>query len=91
MPNATPPGLPALPDAPGNPVHGKLRPAVVPGFWVLPHEPVCPQCGTFDVSTDEVDTGDGIEETAYICENPDCGCAWPLACVIEWSTRDARP
>jgi hypothetical protein len=42
------------------------------------------------VSVDEVDTGDGIEETAYICENPDCGCAWPLACICEWSTRDAR-
>jgi hypothetical protein len=52
---------------------------------VLPHEPVCPECGSFDVITDEVDTGDGIAETAYICEP--CGCAWPLACVCEWGTR----
>lgn len=86
MPHATRPA----PPAPGNPVHAVPRPATVPGFWVVPHEPICPQCGSFDVITDEVDTGDGIEETAYICENPVCGCAWPLACVVEWSIRDAR-
>lgn len=77
--------------AAGNPVHAKPRPAARPGFRLVPHEPVCPDCGSFDVSVDEVDTGDGIAETAYICENPDCGCAWPLACICEWSTRDARP
>ncbi len=76
----------ARPAAPGpvagDPVHGAPRPGARPGFWVVPHEPVCPQCGSFDVITDEVDTGDGIDETAYICEP--CGCAWPVACVSEW-------
>jgi hypothetical protein len=74
--------------ATGNPVHGPSRPGARPGLRVLPHEPVCPDCGSFDVITDEVDTGDGIEETAYICEDPDCGCAWPLACICDWGTRD---
>ena len=81
---------PAIPASPGNPVHGTPYRDARPGFWVIPHEPVCPWCGSFDVITDEVDTGDGITETAWICENPACGCAWPLACVSEWSTRDAR-
>lgn len=76
--------------AAGNPVHGPSYPAARPGLRVLPHEPVCPQCGSPDVSVGEVDTGDGIEETAYVCDNPDCGCAWPLACVCEWSTSHAR-
>jgi hypothetical protein len=64
------------------------RPAARPGHWVISHEPVCPECGSFDVTTEDVDTGDGLTETAWICEA--CGCAWPLACVCEWSTRDAR-
>ena len=58
------------------------RPAARPGHWVIPHEPVCPDCGSFDVITEDVDTGGGLTETAYICER--CGCAWPLACVAEW-------
>jgi hypothetical protein len=70
--------------ATGAPIHGQARPGVRPGFWVVPHEPVCPLCGSFDVSEEKVDTGDGIEEMAYICDNPGCGCAWPLACVVEW-------
>lgn len=76
MPNSTP--------ATGNPVHSRpARPAVRPSGWfVHPHEPICPDCGSFDVTTDDVDTGDGITETAYICES--CGAAWPLACVTEW-------
>jgi hypothetical protein len=69
--------------ATGNPVHAKPR-TVHLGHVVHPHEPICPQpdCGSFDVITDEVDTGDGITETAYICEA--CGAAWPLACIVEW-------
>lgn len=73
--------------ATGTPVHGTARPGARPGFWVIPHEPVCPQCGSFDVEQDEVDTGDGIEETAWICTNPECGCAWPVACVVEWEAN----
>lgn len=71
--------------ATGNPVHGASRPAARPGFRVISHEPVCPECGSFEVSVDEVSLGDGIDETAYVCEA--CGCAWPLACVCEWSVR----
>jgi hypothetical protein len=68
-----------------NPVHGTARCAARPGHWVIPHEPICPDCGLFDVAEEEVDTGDGIDETAYICE--DCGCAWPMACVVEWEAN----
>ncbi len=65
-----------------NPVHGTARRGARRGHWVIEHEPVCPDCSSLNVITDQVDTGDGIEETAYICD--DCGCAWPLACVFEW-------
>jgi hypothetical protein len=50
---------------------------------VVPHAPVCPECGSDEIITDPVDLGDGIAEIAYICEL--CGAAWPLACVCEWS------
>lgn len=80
MPTVARPASAGIPD--GDPVHGPARPSVWPGSWVVPHEPVCPQCGSLDVITDEVPLGDGFEETAYICEP--CGCAWPLACVVEW-------
>ena len=53
-------------------------------FRVIYHEPICPECGSFDIDTDQVDTGDGISETAHICGA--CGTAWPLACVADWST-----
>jgi len=52
-------------------------------FRVIYHEPVCPDCGSFDITTDEVETGDGLTETAHICA--DCGAAWPLACVTDWT------
>jgi hypothetical protein len=68
--------------ATGNPVHSAPRRTGRPGFHLHPHEPICPDCGSFDVTTDEVDTGDGIAETAYVCEA--CATAWPLACVFEW-------
>ncbi len=54
---------------------------------LVPHAAACPECGSADVGTDQVDMGDGTEETAYICQR--CGTAWPLACIREWSTRDA--
>ena len=44
-------------------------------FRVIYHEPVCPDCGSFDIEAAEVDTGDGITETAHICGA--CGTAWP--------------
>ena len=34
-------------------------------FRVIYHEPVCPDCGSFDITRDEVETGDGLTETAY--------------------------
>ena len=61
------------------------------GFRVIYHEPVCPDCGSFDVTSDEVETGDGLTETAHLCRS--CGTAWPVACVTDWtvtaSTRRA--
>ena len=54
-------------------------------FRVIYHEPVCPDCGSFDIEAAEVDTGDGITEIALTCHV--CGTAWPVACVVDWSTR----
>ena len=54
-------------------------------FRVIYHEPICPECGSFDITSAEVETGDGWTETAHICTR--CGAAWPLACVAEWSAR----
>lgn len=53
-------------------------------FRVIYHEPICPECGSFDITRADVQTGDGLTETALICTA--CGEAWPLACVTEWST-----
>ena len=53
-------------------------------FRVIYHEPVCPDCGSFDIDSAEVDTGDGLTETAHICQR--CGTAWPVACVTDWTT-----
>lgn len=58
------------------------------GMRLIEHAATCPECGSAEVGTDQVELGDGIEETAYVCE--DCGAAWPLACICEWSTPDAR-
>ena len=41
-------------------------------------------CGSTDIIEHDVETGDGITEIALICEP--CGCAWPVACVVEWDT-----
>jgi len=53
-------------------------------FRVIYHEPICPECGSLDIDTAQVDTGDGLSETAHICGS--CGTAWPLACIADWST-----
>ena len=56
-------------------------------YRVIVHEPVCPDCGSFDITEAEVDTGDGVTETALICRA--CGAAWPLACVSDWTATIA--
>jgi hypothetical protein len=56
-------------------------------FRVIYHEPVCPDCGSFDIEAADVETGDGLTETAHICRT--CGTAWPLACVTDWDTPAA--
>ena len=58
-------------------------------FRVIYHEPICPECGSFDITCAEVDTGDGLTETAHICQT--CGTAWPLACVTDWTTPASIP
>ena len=58
-------------------------------FRVIYHEPVCPDCGSFDIESAEVETGDGLTETAHICQT--CGTAWPLACISDWTTPAATP
>jgi hypothetical protein len=57
----------------------------VPGYRVVLHAQVCPECGSDDITEAEVDTGDGITEIALTCRI--CGTAWPVACVVDWSTR----
>jgi hypothetical protein len=42
-------------------------------------------CGSDDITEAEVETGDGITEIALTCRA--CGTAWPVACVMESSTR----
>jgi hypothetical protein len=54
-------------------------------FRVIHHEPVCPTCGSFDITEEEVETGDGLTEIAYICRA--CGEAWPVACVTDWNPQ----
>lgn len=58
-------------------------------FRVIYHEPVCPDCGSFDITSDEVQTGDGLTETAHICAS--CGAAWPVACVCDWTATASAP
>ena len=52
-------------------------------FRVIYHAPVCPDCGSDDISTEDVDTGGGLTETAHICQS--CGTAWPVACISDWT------
>ena len=57
----------------------------VPGYRVIFHPHVCPGCGSDDITEAEVDTGEGITEIALTCHT--CGTAWPVACVVDWSTQ----
>jgi hypothetical protein len=50
---------------------------------------VCPACGGTDIEDQDVDTGDGIAETAHVCR--DCGEAWPLGCICDWDAPSAIP
>lgn len=50
-------------------------------YHVIHHEPVCPDCGSHDITTCDIDTTDGLRETAHTCAA--CGAAWPVACVAE--------
>ena len=87
-PNSAPPVGKADDGAPPGPEPPAALPSrlhAVPGAYrVLFHEQVCPQCGSADIEEQEVETGDGITEIALICRP--CGCAWPVACVVEWDT-----
>ena len=53
------------------------------GHRIVYHEPICADCGSFEVHKDEITTGDGITELALVCEV--CGSAWPVACVVDWT------
>ena len=63
----------------------EFRSTASDGHRVIYHEPICPDCGSFDITEAEIDTGDGINELGLICEA--CGTAWPVACVVDWNTR----
>ena len=78
MPKATsaPPGVPS-------PRTIQFRSAS-DGHRVIYHEPICVDCGSFDIHKAEITTGDGITEIALSCTT--CGNAWPVACVVEWDT-----
>jgi hypothetical protein len=54
-------------------------------FRVIYHEPICPTCGSSNITTDDIDITDGLTEEAFICLA--CGEAWPLACVTDWDTQ----
>ncbi len=61
-----------------------FQPTASDGHRIVYHEPICPDCGSFEIVQDEIDTGDGINELGLICD--DCGTAWPVACVVDWDT-----
>lgn len=55
----------------------------VTNMRLIAHAAICPECGSAEVGTVQVDLGDGITEPAYACRA--CGTAWPLACICEWA------
>ena len=58
-------------------------------FRVIYHQPVCPDCSSSQISTEDIDTTDGFTETAHICR--DCGAAWPVACIAEHLRPETSP
>ena len=61
---------------------------IVADWRVIPHQRVCPDCGSTDIAENDIDTGDGLIETALTCRT--CGTCWPIACVTDW-TRILHP
>jgi hypothetical protein len=55
------------------------------GHRVIYHAPICPTCESTNITTDEIETTDGLSEEAFICLA--CGETWPLACVTDWGGR----
>jgi len=51
-------------------------------YRIIYHPHLCPECDSSNVVVGDMDTGDGVTETALICI--DCGQTWPLACVSDW-------
>jgi hypothetical protein len=58
-------------------------------FRVIYHQQLCPDCGSDNITENDIQTTDGYVETALICG--DCGAAWPVACVAEQLESAARP
>ena len=58
-------------------------------FRVIYHQPACPDCGSSDIDSAEVETGGGLTETAHICQA--CGTAWPVACISDWAEPAVTP
>jgi len=52
------------------------------GYRVIYHFPICPACESANITTDEIETTDGLTEEAFVCLA--CGETWPLACVTDW-------
>ena len=75
------------------PAHRRPHPQTERGtgmnFRVIYHQPVCPDCGSGQISTEDIDTTDGFTETAHICN--DCGAAWPVACIAEHLRPETSP
>jgi len=69
----------------------------VSDFRVIYHERACPDCGSHDITEHDIQTTDGLTETALTCQA--CGAAWPVACICEHLSQaahlvlriDARP
>ena len=57
-------------------------------FRVIYHPQTCPDCKSDNITENEIQTTDGLTETALICG--DCGAAWPVACIAE-HLEPARP
>jgi hypothetical protein len=55
------------------------------GHRVIYHAPICPTCESANITTDEIETTDGLTEEAFVCLA--CGETWPLACVTDWGGR----
>ena len=63
--------------------------ATGPGsFRLIPHEPVCPSCGSANVAATDIDMADDTTETAWTCQA--CGEAWPMACITDWTPNPAK-